>query len=437
MSEVKKISTGYIPQFWQQNVHREMKRFNVLVLHRRAGKTVFAINDMIDRSLRNNMMNPHYAYMAPTYKQAKVIAWDYFLQYTANLPGRHVNKQELTITIQRPAPWNDKITYYLFGSDNPDSLRGIYLDWAVLDEYAQSDPVVWGQIIRPALSDRKGGALFIGTPKGKNAFYDRYVKAKENPDIWYTKLLRADESGIIPKAELAEMRADMTEDEYEQEMLCNFASAAPGVYYGKLLQNLRVQGRICSVPYDPAVPVDTFWDLGIGDSTAIWFRQRVGINWHYLDYLEQSGEGLEWYVKELRNRGYAYGVHVLPHDAAARDLSTGMTRQEFLAKLGLKAEILPRQAIDDRIQASRTILPKCYFDESKCARGVSALEDYQKEWDSKLMMYKNKPLHNWCSHGSDAFGYSALYTRDSEFGDGMSKKLPTSAMMDYDELGGW
>ena len=435
MAEQRLISTGYKPQFWQVEAHKKLKRFNVLVCHRRSGKTIFSINEIIDRALRNNMLNPHYAYVAPTYKQAKVIAWDYFLQYTESLPGRVYNKQELTVTINRPSPWNDKITIFLLGSDSPDSLRGIYLDGAVMDEYSQCDPIIWGQIIRPALSDRQGWGVFTATPKGKNEFYQVYQRALQNPS-WFTMLLRADESGIIPKGELEEMRRDMSEDEYEQEMLVNFASAAPGVYYGKIMQTLRHQGRITSVPYDPALPVDTFWDLGIGDSTAIWFRQRIGINYHYIDYIEMSGEGLEWYVKELRNRGYAYGVHVLPHDAAARDLSTGMTRQEFLAKLGMKTEILPRLPIDDRIQASRTILPKCYIDEGKCSRGISALEDYQKEWDTKLMMYKNKPLHNWASHACDSFGYSALYTRDSEFGDSMDKKFPVSAMMDYDELGG-
>ena len=437
MAEIKEISTGYVPQFWQAEAHRSLKRFNVLVLHRRAGKSIFSINEMIDRGLRNDMLNPKYAYMAPTYKQAQVIAWDYLLQYTKNLPSVSIHKKDLSVSIHRPPPWDDKITYTLLGSDNPDSLRGIYLDGAVLDEYAQCDPIVWGQIIRPALSDRQGWALFLGTPCGKNAFYERYEKAKVNPS-WFTMLLRADQSGIIPEAELAEMRADMTEDEYEQELLCNFASAAPGVYYGKILAEMRRNTRIRSVPYDPAYPVDTFWDLGIGDSTAIWFRQRVGINWHYIDYYETSGEGLEHYAKVLRDKPYMYGRHVLPHDAAARDLSTGLTRQEFLRKLGITTEIQPRQAVDDRIQATRAILPKSYIDEVKCARGISALEDYQKEWDSKLMMYKSKPLHNWCSHACDSFGYSALDTRDSDFsGEGYGKTLPRQAVMDYDELGGW
>lgn len=398
--------------------------------------TVFSINEMIDQGLRCNLKNPKYSYIAPTYKQASIIAWDYLLEYTKNLPGVEIHKKDLAVTVKRPPPWDDKIEYRLLGSDNPDSLRGIYLDGAVIDEFAQCDPIIWGEILRPALSDRKGWCVFIGTFKGKNHFYERYIKAQSNPS-WFTKLLRADESGIIPRAELEEMRADMTEDEFEQEMLCNPASAAPGVYFGKLMAQLRRDNRIRSVPYDPSVPVDTFWDLGIGDSTAIWFRQRVGINWHYIDYYEKSGEGLEHFVKELRDRPYAYGRHVVPHDAAARDLSTGMTRQEFLRKLGLRVEIQKRQAVDDRIQATRVILPKSYFDEVKCQRGISALEDYQKEWDSKLMMYKNKPFHNWTSHAADSFGYSALDIRDSEFEGGeYGKKLPEMANSSYDEFGG-
>jgi len=433
MVKTKNVSTNYTPRPLQAELHRKLKRFNVLVLHRRAGKTVFSINEMVDKGLHNPLRNPQYAYVAPTYKQAKMIAWDYFRYHTQEIPGQEENKSELTVFINRPAPLNDRIKFILLGADNPDSLRGIYLDGAVLDEFAQCDPIIWGEILRPALSDRIGWAIFIGTPKGKNHFYDRYKKALEQKS-WYVKVVKADVSGIIPKVELEEMKADMDVEEYAQEMLCDWTAAVLGSYYGHIIVKLREEGRITKVGYDPSFPVDTFWDLGIGDSTSIWFRQKVGPNWNYIDYYEMSGEGIKHYVKYLKEKPYVYGRHVLPHDAAARDFSTGQTRQQMFTKLGIRTEIQPRQSVDDGIQAARAILPNCVFDAEKCERGLEALENYQKEWDTKLMMFKNKPKHDWACHGSDAFKYSALDRRNSTFGDSWNDELPSFVLDEYDEL---
>ena len=433
MSRIKNVSTNYVPRPLQAELHKSLKRFNVLVLHRRAGKTVFSINEMIDRGLRNPLRNPQYAYVAPTYKQAKMIAWDYFRYHTEEIPGQEENKSELTVFINRPAPFNDRIKFILLGADNPDSLRGIYLDGAVLDEFAQCDPIIWGEILRPALSDRLGWAIFIGTPKGKNHFYDRYKKALEQAS-WFVKVVKAHTSGIIPKAELAEMQADMNVEEYQQEMLCDWTAAVLGSYYGHLIVRLREEGRITKLAYDHGYPVDTFWDLGVGDSTVIWFRQKVGPNWHYIDYHEANGEGVQYYVKVLKEKEYVYGRHVLPHDAAARDFSTGQTRQQMFTKLGVRTEIQPRQSIEDGIQASRDILPLCVFDGEKCTRGLEALENYQKEWDNKMMMFKGKPRHDWASHGADGFRYSALDRRASAFNDSWGDDLPNFVLDEYNEL---
>ena len=204
---VDKRSTGYMPRKLQQYLHNNLKRFNVLVCHRRFGKTVFSINEMIDRGLRNQLHNPQYAYIAPTYKQAKMIAWEYIIDYTRNIPGVEVNKSELSITIHRQGAkdkdgeWTkkpDKIKFILLGADSPDSLRGLYLDGSILDEYAQCDPIIWGQIVRPALADRKGWAIFIGTPKGQNHFYHRLKKAETNSTgTWFTAIFKASETGIL------------------------------------------------------------------------------------------------------------------------------------------------------------------------------------------------------------------------------------------------
>jgi hypothetical protein len=388
---------------------------------------------MIDQGLRCRHRNPQYAYVAPSYKQAKMVAWEYFIFHTKDLPGVEVNKSELSVSIPRPNK-GDKIKFMLLGAENPDSLRGIYLDGCVLDEYAQQPSSIWGEVVRPALSDRKGWAIFIGTPKGRNNFYELYKMAQGIPG-WFTAMYKASETGIVDEEELEDARATMSEAEYLQEYEVDFQAALTGSFYGKIMGEIRNNGRIASVPYDPSVPVDTYWDLGIGDTTAIWFRQRVGADIHYIDYIEAGGESLAYYAKLVKEKDYAYGRHILPHDGAARDLGTGMTRQETMRKLGIRTEIQKRQAVDDRIQAARLILPRSRFDSEKCARGLECLTNYQREWDSKLMMFKNKPKHDWASNGADAYGYSALDNRKSDFAEDFGKDLPRQSVMDYDDGG--
>lgn len=432
--KIKEVSTGYIPRELQQQEHERLKRFNVLVWHRRKGKTVFAINEQIDQALRCALHNPIYAYIAPTYKQAKMVAWEYYLDYTRMIPGVEVNKSELSVTIPRPAT-NDKIKFMLLGAESPDALRGIYLDGVILDEYAQQDPIIWGQIIRPALSDRKGWAIFIGTPKGMNHFHKIYEVAKTLPN-WHTSIYKASETGVVDPEELVDAKATMSQAEYDQEYECDFTAAILGSYYGEMIIQARADGRVTKVPYDPSLPVDTHWDLGIGDTTGIWFRQRLGNTYRYIDFEEYGGEGLNFYAKLLKDKPYAYGRHIWPHDGIARELGTGKTRQETMRTLGVTVEIQKRQSLDDGIQAVRQILPLSYFDAEKCERGLDALTNYQREWDSKLNMFKNKPKHDWASNGSDAFRISALDDRESKFSSNKGKNLPRQALSEYNVFGG-
>jgi len=433
--KIVKIATGYVARPGQAKLHKKLKRFNVLVLHRRYGKTVLAINELIDKGLKCKQHNPQLAYLAPTYRQAKMIVWEYLLDYTKNIPGREVNKSELMITINRG---EDKIKYFLLGADNPDALRGIYLDGAVLDEYAQMNPIVWAEIIRPALSDRIGWAIFIGTPAGKNHFYDRYRKAQDNPG-WFTAVIKASESGVLSAKELLDMKLDMEDHEYQQELECSFTATLRGAYYGKALDQARKDERLGSFPWNPSYPVDTFWDLGISDDMTLWFRQFIDGKWFYIDYYENDGEGLAHYIKVLNIKPYAYGKHVVPHDANVRELISGTTRIEGMRKMGLKrVEVQERQNVGDRIHASRQRIAISYFDALKCKKGLECLESYQREWDSKANMFKDKPKHDWASHGADSFGYSALDSRGSEEFEGdFGKNLPRSADSDYDELGGY
>jgi hypothetical protein len=426
----QKIKGAYSPRKHQAVIHSQLKRFNVLVCHRRFGKTVLVINQLIHKALQCPHKNPQYAYVAPTYGQAKRVAWVMLKEFTAHLPNVTTNEAELRVDIKRG---EDFIRIMLLGAENPGSLRGIYLDGCVLDEYAECDPTVWGEVIRPALSDRLGWAIFIGTPKGANHFYEVFKKAKKLKE-WFAACYKASETGVVAQSELDAAAEEMSEEEYLQEFECDFGAALVGAYYGEQMRLAEQQKRVTKVGYDPNVPVDTYWDLGVGDSTSIWFCQRVGKEVHLIDYHENSGVGLEHYVRELKLRPYAYGEHWLPHDAAARELGTGKTRQESLLGLGVRGRILPKWKLEDGINAVRMLLPKCWFDEIKCERGIDALKSYQRKWDGKNQIYQNKPLHNWASHGADAFRYLAQGCKD-DYNSIKTKELPRMVDYEYDELG--
>lgn len=434
------VSTGYKPMPLQQHLHRSVKRFNVLVCHRGFGKTVFAVNELGDRALRNERHNPIYAYVATTFGQAKRVAWEHFKEWCKDIPGAETNESELKVTIPRPDR-RDKITIFLLGSENPGALKGIHLDGAIIDEYSEMEPSIWGIVVRPMLTRKNGWAIFIGTPKGENHFAMIYNVAKtqmaQGSTEWFAQLYKASETGVIPPGELDAARLTMTEEEYAQEMECSFSAALVGAYYGKEMQKAEDEGRITKVAYDPVLPVTTFWDIGIDDATAIWFGQihRSG-QIHWIDYLENAGEGIPWYVKELQARGYIYDEHVLPHDAGAKEFGTGETREKTLRRngLGARTRVLARSDVADGIHATRLMIGRSYFDVQKCARGILALKNYERKWDTKLKTFQTRPLHNWASHGSDAFRTAAMsldqFSRDKRD----ERKYPRYSERDFDVI---
>ena len=433
---VKVVTTGYNPREFQDQIHRNLKRFSVLVCHRRFGKTVLAINEMIDKGLRCKLKNPQYAYFAPFYGQAKRVAWDYLKEFTKMIPGVTVNEADLRVEIPR-AGRGDKIRFMLLGADNPGSIRGMYFDGVILDEFAEMDPYIWSQVIRPALSDRHGWGLFIGTPKGQNHFqamYDIACGNMRDGKNWYAALFKASETGVIDEGELEEARAIMTDEEYAQEYECSFTAALIGAYYGKEMERATDDGRVCGVPYEKLSPVDTAWDLGIGDSMSIWFIQQVGREYRAIDYIEDSGRDIAFYVNELRKRGYSYRDHYVPHDAAARELGTGKTRLETMASLGMRGTLVKKQSLDDGINATRLLLPKMWFDSEKCARGISCLRNYERKWDAKNQIFSSKPKHNWASHGSDSLRTFAMGVIDNSRRTQVTQ-LPRQALCGYDVLG--
>ena len=405
---IVKLDTGYRPRELQQEIHQNLKRWSVLVCHRRFGKTVLCINLLVDAALNCNLERPRYAYFAPLYRQAKQAAWDYLVEYTRAIPGVETYVSELRVDLPNGA------RIQLFGSDNPDAVRGIYLDGCVLDEYAQMPARMFAEVLRPALSDRKGWTVFIGTPAGKNAFHDLYQQAIADDD-WFATIYKASDTGVVDADELAMAKRHMSTDQYNQEFECSFESAIPGAYYGVLMREALDAGRITSVPHDPAMGVETFWDLGIGDATAIWFLQRIGANeMHAIDYYENSGEGIAHYVNVLQSKReehrYNYKTHVLPHDAMARSLQTGTTLSATLQDLtGMEPVIIEQASVAHGIEAARNLIPRTWFDVEKCERGLECLRQYKQHWDDKRQSYTNKPYHDWTSHGADAFRMAAMY----------------------------
>lgn len=374
-----------------------------MVAHRRAGKTVACVMDLIDAALRCDKTNPRFAYLAPFYAQAKDVAWSYLKQYGGVIPGAQPNESELRLDL----PNGGRIR--LYGADNYDRMRGIYLDGVILDEYGDMDPRAWPEVIRPALSDRKGWATFIGTPKGRNDFHAVWEMASRSEN-WFALMLKASESGLVAQSELDDARAMMTPEQYEQEFECSFDAAIVGAYYASLIAEAEADGRITKVEPDPALVVHTAWDLGIGDSTAIWLWQAVPGGIRVIDHIEDHGKPLAHYVAELSSRGHEYGLDFVPHDARARELGTGRTRVETLDGLGRRPRLVAMHGVDDGINAARMLLPRMWINEA-CSNGIEALRQYRTEFDDKTKAFKHRPRHDWTSHTADAFRYMAMAYR--------------------------
>lgn len=395
-----------IPRAPFRDFLKSEKRWACIVAHRRAGKTVACIQKLIKAAIEATKPNARYAYIAPFYTQAKDVAWQYLKQYTAQIPGTTTNESELHVTFS-----HNGARIRLYGADNYDRMRGIYLDGCILDENGDMDPRAWSEVIRPALSDRKGWATFIGTPKGRNGFHDIHKQAEAGGN-WLSLVLKASESGLIDEAELADARSTMTPEQYEQEYECSFDAAILGAYYAGLIADAQADGRICEVEPDPALPIHTGWDLGIGDSTAIWVFQAGPEGMRLLDFIEDHGKPLGHYVAELDARGYSGGWDYVPHDAKVRSLDTGRSRLETLLGMGRNPFLLPMNAVDDGINGVRQLLPRMWFDADKCRDGLEALRHYRTEFDEKAKVFKPRPLHDWSSHCADAMRYAAQGYRD-------------------------
>jgi phage terminase large subunit len=400
------IVIPYSPRDQQLQIHDliDEKRFTVVVAHRRMGKTVSAINHLIKAAILNTKEAPRYAYIAPTYGQAKRVAWDYLVKYVKPLGGTE-NISELRVDFLGRR-------IQLYGSDNPESLRGQYFDGVILDEIGDQNPKIWTDIVRPALADRLGWCLFIGTPKGHNHFKELRDRAETETD-WGLLEFKASQTNVIAESELNAARSEMGEDKYLQEFECSFNAAVEGSYYGQLLNELEAKNHIQEFPRDDLCKTITAWDLGVGDSTAIWVAQLVGSEIRIIDYYENNGVGLDVYVNWLRENSWDKAEHILPHDVQVRELGTGRSRLEMLQEAGLNIQVAKRMGVDDGIQAVRRILPRCWFNVPRVKIGLDCLRNYRREYDEKRKIFYDRPLHDWSSHASDAFRYLAIGLNES------------------------
>lgn len=418
------IEVEVIPRPQFRGFLTSASRWAIIVAHRRAGKTVACIQRLVMAALTAARVKARFAYIAPLLKQAKAVAWEYLKGYALKIPGATAHETELRVDFPNGAQIR------LYGSDNPDALRGIYLDGVVLDEAADTSPRLFNEIIRPALSDRKGWAVWIGTPKGQNEFFDLWQAAQDDP-AWFTLMLKASETLLVDEHELDDARRMMTPEQYAQEFECSFQAAIVGAYYGREMEAAEAEGRIVERLYDPALEVHTAWDLGAGDDTVIWFYQVSGMDIRLVDYYAANGWGLDHYASVLGARvgpdgkPYRYGRHHLPHDVETRVLAGGeiaRTRRQTLEGLGVPVSVVAKWPIDDGINAVRRILPRCWFDKTKCAEGVKALRQYRREWDETRKVFVERPLHDWTSHSADAMRYLAISVNEPRSSAGAMPK---------------
>ena len=391
----------------------------IYVWHRRAGKDLFGLNLIILYALAGTPGT--YWHIFPTYNQGKKAIWSEsdiegrkYLDYIPKELIKRQNNQEMKIEFHNGS------VYQIVGSDNVDALRGAGIKGAVFSEYAEQRPSAW-EVIQPMLMATDGWALFNFTPKGHNHSYELFEMAKNNKK-WFSQVLTVDDTKeqVFTNEQIEQIKQEFiqrgkTLDLFNQEYYCSFNSAIEGAYYSSQINKAKEEGRITNLPYESSLTVDTFWDLGVNDTTAIWFTQQIGNEVRIIDYLEDSGRGLDSYIKELKEKPYIYGNHNAPHDIRVREFTSGRSRYDIAWDLGIAFDVVPNIPVADGINAVRAIFHKCIFDETKCKKGLIALQNYKKQFDEIRNCFKDKPLHDWSSNGADAFRYLAVGIDEKNF----------------------
>lgn len=406
---------------------RSPVRYFMQVWHRRSGKDKVDIADCAPRRLIQDPCLVKFVY--PTLGMGRENLWDGLggdgFRYREHIAPaiRAGDPNETLMKIPVITKQEGNSIFQIGGSDRPDSLRGGNPKMFIFSEWSEQDPYAW-DVVEPILKENGGISIFNFTPKGDNHARALFEYAKNNP-LWHVELLTAEDTGIWTARQLQDIQEDIikrfaangrsqseAEAYFQQEYMCSFKSPVIGSYYGAAMTKAEQDNRITKIPYASSVPVDTFWDLGIDDSMSIWFMQQIGMEYRFIDYYENSGEGFAHYAQVMQDKKYYYGRHFPPHDIAVRELGTGKSRLESAKQLGIKFEQPVALGLEDGINATRTILSQCWFDSEKAYRGINALKNYRKKWDEKNKVFMNQPLHDWSSHGSDAFRtFSVTYKK--------------------------
>ena len=417
----------YSPRALQRDLHRAWSghRYSVAITHRRFGKTVAVLNHLLMSALKSRKPNPRFHLLAPTFKQAKSVSWDYLKDFAANIPGAKFNESELRADF----PLNNSRITLLSAEGGGQGIRGIFSDGFVIDEAGLMDNTIFPEIVRPALADRNGlngeqtYCIFVGTPMGHNALFDFYTRAKEDKD-WHCAVYKASETGILPAAELEAAKSTMPDGIYQAEFECSFESNVPGAVYATELQKMEENEQIGTIPFNPALKVQTFFDLGINDSTAIIFAQTAHGNRsiNIIDYVEMTGEGLPFYAdlldQKARQFNWSYSAHHAPHDINVRELGTGKTRQETALSLGINFKVAPKLPLEEGINAVKMTLPRCFIDRTRCSRFLESMRFYHRVYDPKNQIFRSRPAHDWSSHAEAAMRTLATAIRQSSVPQG-------------------
>jgi hypothetical protein len=403
----QQITLPFAPRPWQRKLMNDTAPRVVAVVHRRAGKSTALMWMGLKRALTEKKPHPRVVHILPygvMWKRTGL--WDQLAQAADAIPGAIVMRSELSVRLANGG------VFQAGGADNIDSWRGGGADLVIVDEYDDTPPNLVPLVIEPMLADRAGTLVRSGTPKGKGLLQSAYDRAKVTPGH-SSYLLDYTKTNVLSEEAISRLRTEMSSEEFQQELCVSFDAPNSGSYYGSLMQEAELQGRVTDVPYDPELAVWTAWDLGIDDATAIWFCQiTVGGEFRFIDYIEDSGAALDYYVGLLQDRPYHYSMHLLPHDAAVKELGSGRSRTETLGSLGLfPYRVLRAHSVADGINAVRLVLPHAWFDAEKCAKGIKALRNYRREWNPAGETWRVNPRHDWSSHGSDAMRYLCIGTR--------------------------
>jgi hypothetical protein len=387
------------------------------IWHRRYGKDETALHWT---ACALHMKVGTYWHLLPQAAQARKAIWESINPHTGI---RRIDEafplhiRESTRENEMYIKFKNGSTWQVVGSDNCQSLIGSPPVGIVVSEWASADPKAWG-LLRPILAENDGWALFITTPFGKNHAFKMYEYAKTDPR-WFCERLSVTDTGAISEKILADEKREMIADYgeeaglalYRQEYEASFESAVVGSYYGDLMVRMENDSRITKVPYTSGASVITSWDIGIGDSTVVWFAQVIGKEPRLIDCYEASGVGLDHYVKMIQSKDYNYQMHFLPHDAGHASLRTGMSLDEQIVSMGIPRKaitVLNRTDVEAGIAQTRQLLSSVWMDEVHCAKGIEALKAYRRKWDEKNKVFATQPLHDWSSDFADSLRYMAL-----------------------------